>query len=292
VIRLIPVVINVRWFARFPAVELLFLYVLVALLFAAARLARGDGTPWVVAAYGALLATIALTGRWGGSSKPARVVHRWLPLLALPILYAAVPGTMLTPEMRDAAVQQADRILFHADIARSLAGAFPSQWISELLHAAYLSYYAIIYLPPALMHLRGDIEVFDRTILGFTIAMVGCFAVFCLYPVEGPRYAWPAPAAVPDGPIRSVALEILNRGSSRGTAFPSSHQAIAVVMSLSSLTWNRWWGMSLLVLTVLLGVGAVYGGFHYATDMVVGAGVGCVAWWAARRSKRRLVAPA
>jgi membrane-associated phospholipid phosphatase len=257
-------------------------YLVFGAVLASWSAARGGGsTAWggprvAVAVYAALLVGVVWTAR--SKEKFAGVVCDWLPLLALPVLYGAVPGTAIGVGPFDATVQQWDRAIFGSDTARTFAGAAPWRPLSELLHAAYLSYYAIIYGPPLLIYLRGDREAFWRMVLAFTIAMVACFAIFCVVPVEGPRYVWPAPARVPDGMFRRMVLAILEGGSSRGTAFPSSHQAIALAMGLSSMSWHRRLGLPVLALALLLGFGAVYGGFHYAVDMVAGAVVGLAAW--------------
>lgn len=252
--------------------------------------ARGGGsTAWggarvAVAVYVVLLLCVVWIARSKG--RFAEVLGDWLPLLALPVLYGAIPGTAIGVGPYDATVQQWDRLFFGTDAARTFAGAAPWRPLSELLHAAYLSYYAIIYGPPLLIYLRGDRESFARLVRAFTIAMVACFVVFCLAPVEGPRYAWAAPAGVPDGMFRRMVNAILEGGSSRGTAFPSSHQAIALVMGLSSMAWDRRLGLPVLALSIFLGVGAVYGGFHYAVDMVAGAVVGLGAWLMARQRSK------
>ena len=276
--------------SRLSALKVLGGYLVFASLLATwSVVGGGGGAAWggprvALAAYVVLLSLVVWVVR--SKTAMAKALGDWLPLLALPVLYGGIPGTAIGVGPFDAAVQGWDRLVFGADVARTFAGAMPWMALSEVLHAAYLSYYAIIYGPPLLMYLRGGREAFAKTVEAFTIAMVVCFVVFCFVPVEGPRYAWPPPAGVPEGPVRRVVVAILEGGSSRGTAFPSSHQAIALVMGLSSLSWNRWLGLPVVVVSVLLGLGAVYGGFHYGVDMLAGAVVGFGAWllvW--RRSK-------
>ena len=260
-------------------------YLVFAIASGAWRIAQGSGSVGVLIVNVGLLAI--LVGVWRSTRPVALLVGDWLPLLALPVLYFGIPLTIMYGDGRvfDPTIQAWDRALFGTDPARAFAGAVPSGALSEVLHASYLSYYLIIYGPPLLMYLRGGRGAFAGTVLAFTVAMVGCFVVFSVFPVEGPRYAWPAPAGVPDGPFRSLALALLERGSSRGTAFPSSHLAIALAIGLSSMRWNRRLGVPVLALATLLGFGAVYGGFHYAVDMAAGAVVGAVGWgvgrWAA-----------
>lgn len=229
----------------------------------------------------ALVATAAI---WSATDQsPTAILARpWVPFAVLPVLYALVPSTVASTVFRDSLVQSWDRALFGADVARTLAGQMPWVAVGLALHLAYLSYYIIIYLPPLLMQWSGRTAGLRRISLAFTLAMVASLLGFLVFPVEGPRYVWPAPAGVPDEPARRVALYLLERGSARGTAFPSSHVAIAAAISLSGLSDWRRLGLVVLPASVLLAVGAVYGGFHYAADIFAGTAVGVAAWAASR----------
>lgn len=101
------------------------------------------------------------------------------------------------------------------------------------------------------------------------------YVVFIYFPVQGPRYLFPIPGgAVAEGPIFGLAHGILEAGSSRGAAFPSSHMAIGVVQTVSAVRFLPRAAPVLLLATIGLGVGAVYGGMHYATDMIAGTVTG------------------
>jgi len=144
-----------------------------------------------------------------------------------------------------------------------------------VLHGAYLSYYVVIFLPPLILFVRRDrAREFAATILALTMAFAACFVVFAYWPVEGPRYAWPAPPGMPHAAIRDLALRLLKAGSSRGAAFPSSHVAVATTQAVVALAYQRKTGIVTAVVAALLAVGAVYGGFHYGVDVLVGATLG------------------
>ena len=209
----------------------------------------------------------------------------WTSLLALPFLYAELPllmaGVPGPLAYGDPAVIDLEEALFGVQPAFEWAGALPSVAVSELLHLAYLSYYALIFLPPLLLWLgrtgpddRADRRrAFHRTVLALTLAMLPAFLVMVAWPVQGPRYLG-VPAGVPDGPVRGLVLAILEAGSSRGAAFPSSHVSLAVAQSVVALRWQPRVGLVVAVITVLLAAGAVYGGFHYGVDVAAGAILG------------------
>ena len=212
-----------------------------------------------------------------------------IPLVSFPFLYAELPHLLLSSQLHDDAVQAWEAFIFGASPAHSAAGHWPWLPLSELLHGAYLSYYAIIYVPPLYLYLRGDREQFERTVTALMAVFAICFVLFIVYPVAGPRYLWPAPAGIPDGPIRRLDLWLLASGSSKGAAFPSSHVAVSTTQTLMAWQWNRRAGAILGVLTVLLAAGAVYGGFHYAIDTIAGAAVGVAVVYGLRAIETRRI---
>ena len=216
----------------------------------------------------------------GDDGHEPNLLRDWLPLLAGPYLYVHlrwVIDVVGRPHL-DVLVQQWETSAFPSDPSHSLASRFGSVAASELLHLAYLSYYALIYVPPAILYWRHHRRVeFAATMFALVIVYAVCFAAFIFFPVDGPRFVRGA-AAAPHGPVRSVVLALLESGSSRGTAFPSSHVAASVVASLCALRFQRRVGVVVTVATAGIAVGAVYGGFHYAVDVVAGLAVGVVSY--------------
>lgn len=256
----------------------------------------------------------------------------WLPLVAVPALYAELPlvaaglagarAGAFAP-MHDAAVVRWELALFGPLLGGSpstvLAERAPWTPLSELLHLAYLAYYAIIYVPPALLWweaawrrgrrgrrggvaARGVISgaaspgvisgaaspraAYDASAFTVLLAFVLCYAVFAVFPVQGPWYTWGTGGArgLPlAGPVRAFVQGLLVAGSSRGTAFPSSHVAVSVAqaVALGRVAPRLAWVVG--PTTALLALGAVYGGYHYGVDAIAGAVVGAGAGWAGPR---------
>ncbi len=198
----------------------------------------------------------------------------WIPLLALPFLYWEIVllNQGITTGYRDPIVAGWERAVFGSP-ATELAGRLPSVWLSEALHFAYVTFYPIIYVPPAILFLRGRHREFVVSAAAISAVAAVCYAAFVYFPVQGPRYFGP-PVGVPTGPMRSLALVILESGSSRGSAFPSSHLAFAACQAVLTLRFQPRLGIVVATLAAGLGIGAVYGGFHYGIDMVAGGLVG------------------
>lgn len=274
-----------------PAAALLAAYLAATVPLAARGAASTPapaGTGALLLALAALLAAAAWTLWAARDGRPvpgaARALAAWLPLLAVPACYAALPlvaAGLGRTAVHDALVIGWEGALFGTSPVLTLSARWPAPALSELLHAGYLSYYALIYLPPAWLWWRAARD--GAPARGFAVAtwtvwltFVACYAVFAWLPVQGPWYQWPAPATIPDGPVRGVVQALLQAGSSRGTAFPSSHVAVSVAQTVAlSHVAPRLSALTALA-TALLAAGAVYGGFHYAVDVLAGAAAGAL----------------
>ncbi|HET9684178.1 MAG TPA: phosphatase PAP2 family protein [Gemmatimonadaceae bacterium] len=234
----------------------------------------------------ALLAALVVALSRRGEIRPVRDL---LPLLLGPFLYVElrwlIPG--LGHPHADALVLSWEHGLFGGNPSATWAPAMPWPLLSEALHLAYASYYLLVLAPPLVLYVRGRREAYAATMLALTLVYGVCFTTYVLFPVDGPRYLV-GPAAAPNGPVRAFVLHLLEAGSSRGTAFPSSHVAAAVVASLCALRFQRRLGVVVAVLTVGLALGTVYGGFHYGVDALAGVLVGLSGWLAARVLWREL----
>ena len=261
---------NGRRTRKMTATTVLAAYLTASAIAAVAGVVGGRTPVTIVAVHVAALFLIL----WIATRRIDNAITDWLPIVAIPFLYAELPSIHVG-SLHDAIVQRWESDWFGASPAHVAAVRWPSHALSEILHAAYLSYYAIIVLPPLVLYLERNRAEFARVTAGLVTIFALCFAIFIVFPVAGPRYEWPAPPGVYDGPVRRFVLHVLEAGSSKGTAFPSSHVAVAAAQSVMTLGWNRRFGLGLSVLTLLLAAGAVYGGFHYAVDAVAGGLIGC-----------------
>ena len=212
------------------------------------------------------------------SGKLPTAPRHWVPLALGPFLYIELRWLIVGAGRNhaDAIVAGWEANAFPMDPSQSLAHVWPWMLLSEILHAAYLSYYALIFVPPAVLWLRGHRGAFSSTLLALAVVYAGCFTIYVIFPVDGPRFLH-GPAGAPDGPIRSIVISLLASGSSRGTAFPSSHVAASVVAAVCALRFQRTLGILVAVLTGGVCLGAVYGGYHYGVDIVAGLLTGAIA---------------
>lgn len=260
--------------------------IVAAPLLARRSLAVLSWTPLVIH----LLAIAVVVQVWRGE-RVARFVREWTPLAIIPLLYVELRWIIAGAGRphADSLVAGWDIQVFGTKLSRSLALEWPSFALSELLHLCYLTYYAIVFVPPAVLWLRARHREFAATVFAIVVMYALCFTVFVVFPVDGPRFLG-GPSGAPNGPIRSIVIWILGAGSSRGTAFPSAHVAASVVAGICALRYRRSLGIAILIVTAGMMVGAVYGGYHYAVDVVAGLATGLSAAAIARAAERVIVA--
>lgn len=262
----------------------------------------GGGRGSVLLLHAFAVSALVTIAEWRGAGRVRGVVADWLPLLLMPLLYAELPylmeGLPGPVQYHDPTIVRLELGLWGAEPAYAWAGAWPSPLLSELLHLCYFSYYPLIYVPPLLLY-RGiagsatgvdRMAGFEETVLALVLAFVSCFAVFIVFPVQGPRYLG-VPSGIPDGPVRRLVLLVLQGASSRGAAFPSSHVSVAVAQGWMALRHQPRVGRWTVLIVVGLAVGAVYGGFHYGIDAIAGGLVGVLAALGAAPLRRRLHGP-
>lgn len=198
------------------------------------------------------------------------------PLALIPLLYAEL--ALLNRSVHggryfDALVISWEAALFGGQPSQTFAEAAPWLLLSEALHAGYLSYYLIIYGPPLLLFAARRYRDFEYVLFLLMLTFFVHYLFFIYFPVQGPRYLFPTPGTG-EGPLLRLTHAILEGGSSRGAAFPSSHVAVAVVQTVLAARLLPRLFPVLALATVALALGTVYGGFHYAVDAVAGLALG------------------
>lgn len=160
--------------------------------------------------------------------------------------------------------------------------------LCEIAHLGYATYY--LYTPAigAALHLQGRFRDFEQMSFAILFGYLLAYAGFALFPVHGPRWALvvsgdlkPEEQRLAGGPVTALFRPIMWGGAAhRGGAMPSSHTSTGVVF----VYWCGWiWGLIGFVLAaaafLLMIYGAIYGRYHYATDILAGAvlGAGAIA---------------
>ncbi len=255
-------------------------------------LARGpfanSANGWMLLMHALFGAMLFLFTRLRETDRLGSALHALYPIVLLLPFYTQI-GFFNAPLgteavlANDAVVQTWEEALFGGQISYTWIRESPSVFWSGLLHLAYASYYPIVTLGPIVLVLRGRHRDAQTVVLSTMLAFIPCYAIFVLYPVAGPYYAFDQPA----GAVREVwsarlIYGLLAGGSSFGAAFPSSHVAATVASTLG--LWRVWKALaaSFAIPVALLVIGTVYCQMHYGVDvasgLVVGIGAAAVGW--------------
>lgn len=217
----------------------------------------------------------------------------WYPLLLIPLLYKELQTlnrAIYDGQYFDPLIIAWEAALFGGQPSRELAAAWPFPWLSETLHGAYLAYYLVIFGPPLYLYLRRRLEAFRTMVFTVMFTFVVFYLFFIYFPVQGPRYLFPAPGgAIADGTLYRLSHAILEAGSSQGAAFPSSHAGVALAQTILAIRYMPRWAPLIGAITLGIALGSVYGGFHYAIDAVLGLALGAVLAAAAPAVHRRMM---
>lgn len=195
------------------------------------------------------------------------------PLLFIAFLYWELRylALLFSSGFHDAAVLSWEQALFGEQMAMTLSQRLPHLWLSEVMHFFYASYWYL--LPAALvaLYLRGRTECVRQLVFAELVVYFGCYIVFIFFPVAGPHYQFPViQGHLSEGFFFRLVHWVLEDGGSKGAAFPSSHVAVAVTISLTTWREDRLVWLATLPFVVGLTISTVYGRFHYGIDAAVG----------------------
>lgn len=263
--------------AGLRAVDYLLLgYLGIVSVVAVLRAPAQPGCWWLLGAHSLFVLLLFLFTR-PGLGPFGRTLREIYPLLLLVGLYAELDvlnGATARP-VYDTLVQRWELALFGTQPSTAWWQSAPSRFWSAVLHGAYFSYYFIILLPALYFVWRRKLEAVRHFVLVVMTVFVLCYLIFLFFPVAGPYYLFPRPAAwfTDNLPARLV-YATLASGSSYGAAFPSSHVAATVAAALAAYRGSRPLGLLLAGPTTLLTIGVVYCQMHYAVDAVAGLAIG------------------
>lgn len=251
------------------------------------------GWAWVVAGHLAAMAAIhGLIRQAAGVDCPRiwRLLREFYPVLLYTAFFREtelVNRALGWPRLDPHFLQWEDR-LFGCQPSVTLMEVLPYRGVSEVLYAAYFSYYLMIAALGLFLLLRHP-EVFRQFVTVVSFVFYVCYAIYMVTPVIGPRLlfretperAWylatypdrPLPAypeVVTHGPFFQIMALIYRNFEAWSAAFPSSHVAVAVTTA-----WFSWKHLPFLrwphaVLAGLLCVSTVYCRYHYAVDVAAG----------------------
>jgi membrane-associated phospholipid phosphatase len=234
---------------------------------------RVDHWPALLALHGAGLAFVFLAVT---CARRLPGIHAWYPLLMPLVTFPEIAtlNLLLVDAWRDGPLLAFEASLFPEPPVVWLRRVTPAV-VAELFQAGYLSYFLFLVGVAGMLRRTGEEAAFRGVIAASVLAYLACYVVFLALPMEGPAHTLRPPSLPPvaGGPLHDLVL-FVQRAGVHGNAFPSAHVAGAVPPLVFACGHRPRLGAVLAVLIVLMGCGAVYDGYHYASDVLAGFVVG------------------
>jgi hypothetical protein len=205
---------------------------------------------------------------------PLQFLRDWYPLSTIALFYLEMrPLTqMVFQHYFDETVIRWEKQVFKGMPSLELSSRFPSVILSEVLHFCYFSYYIIAVFLAAWLYFKGMIGPFQETVFAETLTFNLSLLCYLFLPATGPRYIFEKiQGKLSKGFFFKLTHSIVSRCSSKGTAFPSSHVSLSVIVLLCAFRYDTTAFLILLPMCVGLTLGTVHGRFHYAIDALAGA---------------------
>jgi membrane-associated phospholipid phosphatase len=246
------------------------------------------GPGLIVASANVLVAAfvLAILPRLRASERIATAfLGQILPLLVFYLFYRECAVVLSQPGVawQDLTVETVDR---------ALIGPIPASHaaIGEWLALGYMTYVPVLVTAALILAWRARSPAGAQEVVRPICIVWGvCYGVFVLFPVLGPRLADPTfqLGRLGTGPFSTLAVTNQRFGMLRGAAFPSAHVAATVAALLAVRRGTAFW--LLLPIGLSIPIAAVYLGYHYVSDVIVGAGIALAAagakpWRAAART--------
>jgi membrane-associated phospholipid phosphatase len=195
------------------------------------------------------------------------------PLLFIGFLYWELRylALLFSSGYNDPIILRWEEALFGEQLAMTLSQRLPYLWLSETMHFFYASYWYLLLAALIGLYLRGRFEGFRQLVFAELVVYFGCYVIFTFFPVAGPHYQFPVIGGhLSEGFLYQLVHWVLEDGGSKGAAFPSSHVAVAVAISLVTWRYDRVVWLVTLPFVVGLTISTVYGRFHYGIDAAAG----------------------
>lgn len=160
----------------------------------------------------------------------------------------------------------------------------------ELFHFAYFCYYPMIAGLPVYLYFKNR-KGFEELIFALTFVFYSCYFIYSLLPVIGGRYlpeAMRLASAYREGPFTRLMALIYNTSGHLGGAFPSSHIAISLVLTVAALRHVRPLGYLFCVISLFLSIATVHCHYHWFVDAVAGVFTGILGYHLAQRLRKKL----
>ena len=211
------------------------------------------------------------------------LAHDWLPAVFFISVFEEVSFLSLSvrSDWQNAQIIALESLLFAVPLAAWMR-AHAAPWLVQFLEFGYFAFYPLYPVVGGVFwawrHRARFAGTFRRLTDTLSVGYVLCYATYLLFPTRSPANTTGVQqfAGNQRGLFQTLVGLIQNHAGVHGNAFPSAHIMLAFVVLLFAYRYLPRVAPWLLFPILLMCVGAVYDGYHYASDVIVGALLGIV----------------
>jgi membrane-associated phospholipid phosphatase len=262
----------------------LYLFVHLALTLMVCVLHRGvPHWPLFVAWNLCSLAAIVLLGRKQSDGAAWEFAHDWLPAVFFITVFEEVSflSLSLRGQWQNSHILALESLLFGASPMEWMHRQ-AREWVVEFLEFGYFAFYPLYPVVGGILWAwrrrarfhNAFRQLTDTLSLGYVL----CYATYLLFPTQSPanRAGVQQIGSAHGGLFQHLVRAIQNSAGVHGNAFPSAHIMLAFIVLMFAYRLLPRIAPWLLLPNLLMCAGAVYDGYHYATDVIAGALLGIV----------------
>jgi membrane-associated phospholipid phosphatase len=221
-------------------------------------------------------AAIVFVAAWSRRSQRARVVHDFLPAVAIIAIFELLGPVIaqVNPARWDTTFAALDARLFGRLPSAWFGALGRPPWLTDLASVAYFAYYLVPVVIGVALYVR-DRDAFRAFAFCVVATFLVSYAGYLLFPTLGPRIF--DDSVLGGGAVSSAVRTFVRVAEGNPLdAFPSGHVAVALVcVGRGWEHFPRWRAPLALVLGGIT-FSTVYLAYHYVIDIVAGAAVGAV----------------
>ena len=211
---------------------------------------------------------------------PMQILRDCYPIATILIFYLEIPPLaqiVLQGYLDDKVIEWEDG-LFNGQPSIYLSERFSSKWVSELSTSVLFQLLSHCFRAcRAMLYFQGRHDAFHEVGFGEVLTFNLCLIWYIFVPVMGPYYKYEKiRGPLTDGSLFKLVHMILASAASKGTAFPSSHCAIGVIVVLYAARYDPLAFAIMCPFGVGLVVATVYARMHYAVDAILGTALAIV----------------
>jgi len=227
------------------------------------------------------MAAIVLLARKHSGGLGWEFAHDWLPAV---FFITAFEQISFLPLASRGGWQNPILIAFETQVF----GASPMEWMHaharnwliEFLEFGYFTFYPLYPIVGGLLWAWRERPQFAGAFRKLTdclsVGYLICYTTYLLFPTQSPanRAGVQQIGNAHGGIFQHLVRMVQNHAGVHGNAFPSSHIMVAFVVLIFCYRFLPRLAPWILVPILLMCVGAVYDGYHYASDVIAGAAIG------------------